>query len=152
MVVRWNIWDRAAFVATVLTIGYFVSLDFMPRIDGMLRPVTSLAQLTSYTHSPPPEWRGVWGAKAVKHRECEYVLGSIRWYFGEPGGPRQQVYAKFEDEPQIRSTGELEWEALVVDLDPNIVMTRSYATVRHRCPWTWWDTETMYFHASLEQP
>jgi hypothetical protein len=145
MQVRWNIADKSAFLVTLLIAIYYLALAIMPRLEGAVLPVTSLATLTSYEPAPPPEWRGVWAAEATKLRECDYVLGSIRWYLGQPGGRTQRVHAKFEDAPEIRSKGVLDWDGLVIDLDPDVLLTNSYAIVVHQCPWRWWETETVFY-------
>ncbi|WP_299830647.1 hypothetical protein [uncultured Roseobacter sp.] len=123
----------------------FLAERLMPAVEGRLSPVVAPAALVKYSKAPPPSYRNVWQAQANKLRGCEYVLGSLRWYLGPVGGRRVQVVAAFLDPPQVRTEGLLEWQGLQIDLDPELVKTNSHATVRHRCPWRFWEVESVFF-------
>lgn len=127
-------------------LGFFVTAkEFMPYIEGALFPVVIDVHLIEHKSAPPPPWRTIWTADAKKERDCSYIVGSIQWYIGTPDGNKQAVQSKFNDKPQLRTAGVLEWEDLSVDLDPETTKENSYSTVRHQCSWRWWQTESLFF-------
>lgn len=141
----WKRLDYAALaVSAALAIG-FLGERHMPTIEGRLFPVITPAVLLSSRPSPPPAFRHTWAAEATKKRDCEYVRGSLEWYLGQPGTRHVAVGAEFTDRPKVRGMGRLEWQGLVIYLEPERVLTNSYATVRHQCPWRWWQTETTFY-------
>lgn len=74
--------------------------------------------------------------RAFKLRDaCRYKDGSLRWWVGEPGGLFQEATARFRDRPQVRAGGWTEWTGIVVGLTPDQIHTKSFARVKHYCPW-----------------
>lgn len=130
--------------------SYFLVDEYLPAIEGRYFPVVAQARLVSHDPSPPPPYRAVWQATAVKLRDCEYISGSLSWYLGPLNGRRTQVPARFLDPPQVRGVGLLQWEALQIDLVPESVVTNSHARVRHQCPWRFWETETVFYASQNE--
>lgn len=105
----------------------------MPRFEGSLWPVVSpVALFESGAIPAPPPPRTRFRAAAVKYRECDFV--GIEWYLGQRGGRKTKVTAQFEDRPQIRDVGTLEWAGLVVGLSDAETRQDSYADVLHQCP------------------
>lgn len=143
---RWNQLDKIGFVLVLFIAFISATKHFMPRIEGAFFPVVSHATLLEATPKPPPDYRYEWSAWATKYRGgCDYIRGSITWYLGPKDGRRAEVGAVFIDPPQIRDAGILEWSGLQIDLNPVEVRKNSYATVRHQCPWRWWETESDYY-------
>jgi hypothetical protein len=131
----------------VLSIALFLVFIYpnLPAIEGRFFPVVSKAVLISSENTPPPEYRHTWVAQAEKLRACNYVRGSLRWYLGPIGGRVAGVKADFTDAPEVRFRGALSWEGLVIDLSDDLVLSNSYATVRHQCPWRFWETESIFY-------
>lgn len=129
-------------------LGYFAAKEYMPRLEGRAFPVVSQAALGDHILTPPPAYRSLWEAQATKLRDCEYIGGSLRWYLGPRDGRRVQVVSHFTDPPQVRGVGVLEWDGLRIDLQPDLVLSNSHATVRHQCRWRWWQTETVFYDST----
>lgn len=143
-------WTKRDYAATVVTAVIFVFVfasEYMPRIEGYFFHVVGQATLGDFTANPPPDYRYTWKASAEKHRDCDYIRGSITWYLGPKDGRRAQVGATFLDKPQIRGKGLLVWDGLQIDLNPEEVLNNSYATVRHQCPgwWRFWETQSDFY-------
>jgi len=137
--------DYFAVLMFLIVSIHYVGDIVMPRVEGRVFPVVRPATLESFTMQPPPPWRTIWTASASKVRSCKYIVGSLKWYYGLPSANNQQVVARFEDPPKIRSMGVLHWDGLVVDLDPTETRLNSFATVRHQCAWRWWETESVFY-------
>lgn len=113
---------------------------YLPKLDGRLRPVVSNLTVTGYERRDQVT---VLRGYATKHRECTYL--DIEWYLGDPDGRAAQISAYFEDRPQIRPMGRLEWEAIVVGLNPKLIKESSYAYVVHRCNGSPFRTRTRFY-------
>lgn len=118
-------------ISLVILFLTFTSMTYGPRLQGWAAPVTDMATLHEATHSPPPDYRHTWTATAWKNRDCDFR--GLDWFLGSDVGRGPEVVAYFIDKPQERSTGLLEWDGLVIDLDPQQVLHNSHAFVDHTC-------------------
>lgn len=140
----WNNWDKLMTFLCLCIILYPITTSQLPQIEGRYFPVVSQVSLTHLERTPPPDYRNLWSGDAEKLRNCEYIQGSLSWYLGSFEA-RQQVDSQFLDKPEVRVVGTLHWSAIEISLDRDLVMTNSYALVRHQCPWRWWQTETLFY-------
>lgn len=143
-------WGRSDYLALSIAAFLVFLYPHLPKIEGRFFPVVSGAVLINSENTPPPEYRHTWVAQAEKLRDCKYVGGSLRWYLGPIGGQIVDVRAQFTDPPQLRMPGALEWTGLVVDMNSDLVLTNSYATVRHQCPYRFWETESIFYLSSQD--
>lgn len=136
---EWRLW-MAILIGAVLVIG----LSGIGQIEGRFFPVVSPVVLTDPQPLPPPAFQHVWRGEADKLRDCSYR--KVHWYYGPRGGADVQVSASFLDRPQIRSTGRLVWDGLIIGLEPDAVLKNSHADVYHQCPGRPWLTVTRYYN------
>lgn len=129
-------WIIAAFV-----VAYWAAKSYAGIVIGALWPVVSPAVLDNPRQFPPPEYRYVWDASSLKSRACSPADPIVkdagikmRWYNGERGGFYTPATSMFLDAPEVRPTGELFWDSLVVSLDPFELENNSFAFVYHNCP------------------
>lgn len=138
--------DIFSLVLVGLALLYAAALEHMPRIEGALWPVVTPATISHPRYTGPPEFRHTWRAYAVKVRNCTPVSDEpVRWFLGPRDGQNVEVNTTFTDPPQIRAAGRLYWSGLVIDLNPDLVRTNSFAIVRHQCPGRFWETESIFY-------
>lgn len=127
----------AALVAIYWVTTFFIepAVEHARRtIPGIINPVVLPATLGQHRPFPPPEYRFIWKAAAYKVRaeeECEYH--HLEWWYGRRGYPSQPIQSGFTDPPESRGKGLLEWDGLWISLQPDVVLTNSYAYVYHDC-------------------
>lgn len=131
-------------------VSVFCAVWFVPLgdIEGRYFPVTTQIALTAPEVMPPPEWRTRWHGTATKLRECDPV--QLEWFLGPRGGRRVMVTAVFQDPPEVRDMGELEWDAVVISLDEQAVLTNSHADMLHDCGWPWL-TRTAFYDPEISE-
>ena len=117
--------------------------DWLGGIDGRYRPVVTPAILTSPKPMPPPAFRYTWGATSTKLRDCNYIR--VEWFLGTPNGRSELVSSEFLGPPEIRGVGQLQWDKLAISLYPDDVLRGSFAYVFHKCPFTPWETRTLFY-------
>ena len=144
---EWGKSDYFVLAGTVFLIFIYPNL---PASEGRFFPVVENTVLIQSVNTPPPDHRHTWTARAHKVRDCKYVGGSLKWYLGPRGGRIVDVRAGFTDPPKLRLPGVLELTGLVVDLKADLVVTNSFATVRHQCPWRFWETESIFYLSAQE--
>lgn len=115
--------------------------------QGNLWPVVSPIVLSQSTPTGPPPHRHTWSGASDKYLDCDYILGSVQWFNGSIDGRAQEVTAYFLDAPEIRDVGTLEWDALVIYLDPYEVLNNSYAYVWHDCGQPW-PVRTLFYNSA----
>ncbi len=142
----WRLFEFASValvVAAVVTVGGgWLARDVMPRLDGDLRPVVSVLEISRI--EPLGKRASLIAGKATKLRACRYV--SIAWHLGQERIASVPVGAAFNDAPEIRGTGPQRWVGLEVDLPPGVLQESSFAYVTHDCGWPWL-VETLFWRA-----
>ena len=118
-------------------------------IEGRLFPVMTTLQISDPTPYPPPNYRTRWRGESVKQRACEFVR--LEWFLGPRKGPHVQITSEFVDQPQIRGTGLIQWDGIVVSLPPSEVLANSYADIIHQCPYRPWETRTRFYDSGTRQ-
>ena len=136
-------------IGTLLGLASFFVYEFGGQIEGRLFPVMGTLEI----HDPEEaDDRSVtkWKGHAEKLRNCNFVR--LEWYLGPRNGRHVIVdrEAAFTDKPQIRSTGRLHWEGILVHLSPKATRENSFADVIHRCPWRPWEVRTRFYTSSNE--
>ena len=115
-----------------------------PKLEGRFFPVASQVVLYDPVPHVPPAYQYVWKGRAQKLRDCEFV--ALDWYLGKRGGGRVGIAAKFLDAPQVRRTGLIQFERIVIALEKDALISNSHADVIHKCPWRPWQTRTPFYH------
>jgi hypothetical protein len=131
-------WEKLALIFVVAVggnwIGGWLFAEALPRLVGTFTPVVTQATLYEPREAPPPSYRYVWKADAVKSQDA-CVFSRVEWFLGQRGENSIQVESVFLDRPQTRKAGELHWDELAISLAPDEVLNNSHGDVLHRCPW-----------------
>lgn len=123
--------------------------NFFGAVEGRFFPVMGPLTLTDPTPVPPPEYRTKWHGTADKLRDCEYIR--TEWYLGEYGiGGKVPVRVTYTDPPKVRGPGQLEWDGIVITLDPTLTLESSYSVAVHQCGIRPWQTRTIWFEGAAE--
>ncbi|MGR3484701.1 MAG: hypothetical protein ACU0BF_05100 [Paracoccaceae bacterium] len=108
--------------------------------EGRFFPVTGRLSLSD----PRPQGTSsVWSARVEKLRDCTFLR--IEWYLGRRDGRRVRVGVTIHDAPQIRLPGVIDLDAIEIALPVEMVATRSFANVVHRCVGRPWLTRTALY-------
>ncbi|WP_406720439.1 hypothetical protein RPE78_09675 [Thioclava litoralis] len=111
-----------------LVVGYLVFVTVPPWVESQLWPVSGPLHITQVTQTEEGVRIRGW---AERYRSgCDF-LGLV-WWLGDRHGQAVRVPARFDDRPQIRAVGRMEFEALVVGLSED-QLNDSYSDVRHAC-------------------
>ncbi|MER5172676.1 hypothetical protein [Thioclava kandeliae] len=111
-----------------LVLGYLFLVTVPPWVESTFWPVSGPLHITEVTETPEGVRIKGW---AVKYRsDCDFL--APEWWLGERDGRAVRVAARFDDKPQIRPAGRMEFEALVVGLTKD-QLDDSYSDVRHAC-------------------
>lgn len=140
---RHYVWIIASLLAGFAGFVMWVFITYAASsLEGRLFPVVSRAELISSRSYPPPVFRTIWVARAFKYRNCQYLR--TEWFLGPRDGARVLVPAEHVDAPEVRGPGLLQWEGLVIWLEPEAVLQNSHADVIHRCHFLW-ETRTPFY-------
>lgn len=135
------------FLTAVVTFLFFTAMfqvfeDPIGRLEGEIATVID-PSLTITNYAVDDAGLTKLTGYATKVRECDYVNGSLEWYFGTPDR-NVGVTSYFDDKPAINNPGVLEWEAIIVGLSEERIKSNSFATVKHDCGWPWLTISTFY--------
>lgn len=143
-------WLMMAFAICVALWGYIAPI--IGEIDGQRRPV--LDPTLTITAMQKQGLQTIAQGTAYKTDDaCEYVPGSLEWWWKAPSGKATRIPAYFRDPPMDRGEGWLEWHAIIVSLPPEIIRTQTFSTVLHDCGRPWLVKSVFYdATASLSSP
>lgn len=133
----------ALFFFTLGSTGFYAFERALAQWEGARAPVVTPVVLSDPKQFPPPEYRHKWAGTSEKLRECEFL--DVVWYFGPRDGRKVEVPAFFSDPPKLRGVGVIEFEGIVISLDPEAVTNNSHAYVIHQCPGRFWRTITPFY-------
>lgn len=112
-------------------IGVFLQMPLAAELRGDVMPVVTRINVISTRPFTMPDGRSavLIRAEAVKMRDCGFR--HLDWFLVADGG-ETSITAFFLDPPAVRPRGIIQWEGLVVGVDP-ARLSSTRATVRHRC-------------------
>lgn len=139
------IWTAVAIWA--LVVGALL-MRFAPELEGKYFPVVDPSLRITAIRADDGDGSIVSGTAFKARGECNFILGSLKWYLGTPER-WVRVNAFFTDPPEVRSGGWHSWSGLRVALSPSQVVHNSFATVEHDCGAPW-PVVSIYYQSAKE--
>lgn len=140
---------REVRVWVLVALAYMLLRAVLPVVETRLAPVVSEITVVSAEDAGAGWTRAV--VEADKFRDCPRWR-RIEWFLGPRYGGGPQVQAYFEDPPQMRPTGKLRWEGLMVRLDKETLLNNSHGDAFHDCyGWELWLSKSFYFDSPAEE-
>jgi hypothetical protein len=130
--------SRLVIFALALLFAMLVQ-SFGGKIEGAIWPVVRVAEITRAEAVSETRTR-FWGA-SERLRRCS--LERFEWRLGTPDASAP-ADLEFEDGAAVRVVGPFTFGPWVVQLTPDQLFRRSFATAYHRCH-IFWLTETRFY-------
>lgn len=131
----------------IIVVIFAVPMFYIQLFDGEMDPVLSPLTIELISEYTGPNTTIIKGHAQRYRGECDWKAAD--WYLGPVSGKSVPVEVSFLDKPEIRPSGLMEWEGVIIGLSPEQVLANSHGYARYVCykiwPYSMMKTSTIFY-------